>query len=183
MTIASEVVFQTSRPLVWPNAVFGFKGPNFTLTGSPSTFSVGVDMTGFLEQGWQADFQVLSGYAVRPPTENGFEYVCTQAGQTGARQPLWPASPNVQVVDGSVVWTSRAASTASLGTTVASVSLGVPGAGRRIWGDGERAGRISDAQRFIRAAGLELHRLREHHHGRRQSEDRPDHTAGPLTWP
>jgi len=57
---------------------------------------------------------------VRPSKATGYEYECTTAGQTGWREPKFPMTIGATVVDGSVVWTCRALSNASLSTTVAS---------------------------------------------------------------
>ncbi len=44
---------------------------------------------------------------VRPTTSNGFQYECTNAGQTDNEEPDWTttlASPRNTITDGSVVW-------------------------------------------------------------------------------
>ena len=58
---------------------------------------------------------------VRPSVPNGFEYECTAAGQTGAREPRWPVTVAGTITDGSVEWTARAYSTNG-SDTIASVA-------------------------------------------------------------
>jgi len=44
---------------------------------------------------------------VRPTTPNGFQYECTNAGQTDNEEPDWTttlASPRNTITDGSVIW-------------------------------------------------------------------------------
>lgn len=60
----------------------------------------------------------LSGARVRPAIGTGYEYECTTGGRTGAKNVRWPTTIAATVTDGSVVWTCRALSTASLKTTV-----------------------------------------------------------------
>ena len=54
-------------------------------------------------------FAYTLGQSVRPSgaSENGFFYVCTTAGTTGAVAPTWPTRPGERVVDGGVVWECR----------------------------------------------------------------------------
>lgn len=44
----------------------------------------------------------------------GFYYVCTQAGETGHKHPVWPRADGETVADGSVIWTCRAPASAGL---------------------------------------------------------------------
>lgn len=58
---------------------------------------------------------------IRPTIANGFEYECTMAGQSSARrEPDWKSAAGVGLTinDGSIVWTCRAISNASLAKTV-----------------------------------------------------------------
>lgn len=48
----------------------------------------------------------------------GFEFEATTAGETGTAPVRWPKTAGQTVTDGSVVWTARAISTASLLATV-----------------------------------------------------------------
>jgi hypothetical protein len=56
----------------------------------------------------------------KDPRGTGLEYECTQSGVTGGREPVWPKTAGLTVTDGSVVWTARAVSTASLRATISS---------------------------------------------------------------
>jgi hypothetical protein len=42
---------------------------------------------------------------VRPDPPVGFYAICTTAGMTGHRPPIWPRAAALTIVDGSVVWT------------------------------------------------------------------------------
>ena len=58
-----------------------------------------------LAPGWQKNSPYRLLDIVRPPTENGFLYVCTKAGQSGSDENLtWPTKRRGKVKDGSVVW-------------------------------------------------------------------------------
>lgn len=76
--------------------------------------------SGFIRT-WEAGRVFASSVRVRPAKKpNGFEYECTTAGQTGSREPSWPETEGGTVTDGSVVWTCRAISNASLARVIAS---------------------------------------------------------------
>lgn len=55
---------------------------------------------------WQANKVIPLGYYVHPTeaNDNGYVFVCTTAGTTGASEPSWPTSSTVP--DGTVVWTT-----------------------------------------------------------------------------
>ena len=56
---------------------------------------------------------------VRPTTSNGFQYECTNAGQTDNEEPDWTttlSSPETTIVDGSVVWSVKDFGTAASDT-------------------------------------------------------------------
>lgn len=74
-----------------------------------------------LAQRWIAGADVSATYRIRPLTPTGYEYEVTTAGQSGHREPIWPRTAGATVTDGSVTWTCRAVSTASLSATVSSV--------------------------------------------------------------
>lgn len=61
------------------------------------------------------------GVRVRSPIPTGFEYEATTAGRSGGRSFRWPEVLAGTVADGSVIWTAREISTASLESTVSSV--------------------------------------------------------------
>lgn len=58
--------------------------------------------------------------------KSGYEYEATTAGQTGNSEPMWPLTLDATVNDGSVVWTARAISLASLLKILVSVVWTVP---------------------------------------------------------
>lgn len=101
--------------------------------------------TRHLAQYWQPGASVDLSFRVRPRNANGFEYECTSAGQTRAadREPTWPLVPGQTVVDGSVTWTCRLLSTASLSGTVQSVTWtadsGITLSGQSLQGQAARA--------------------------------------------
>lgn len=54
---------------------------------------------------WSATTSKSLDDCVRPSvTRNGFTYRCTQAGTTGANEPVWPTTPDEIVTDGSAIW-------------------------------------------------------------------------------
>src|SRR5665213_911770 len=107
----------------------------------------GIDWTGWLENQWPSGSSVALNAVVRPSAANGFEYLCTQAGQTADQEPQWPLFTGSTVTDGGVVWTCQAASNASLTTTVASV-VWTPPAGIAVGSQsliGQQAAALIDA--------------------------------------
>jgi|SRR5882672_6320278 len=62
----------------------------------------------YLGHTWRPGERFVTTTYVRPSRPNGFEYECTTAGQTGAREPTWPTTVALTVTDGSVIWTCRA---------------------------------------------------------------------------
>jgi len=86
----------------------------------------GIDWTYWVCYRWQPGYSVPLGYVVRPFPWTGFEYICTQAGQTGSYQPAWTTLISEIVVDGDAQWTCQAISTASLLDTVTSASWSAP---------------------------------------------------------
>lgn len=75
-----------------------------------------------LAQRWAPGREFSGTYRVRPISPTGFEYEATTGGQTGRKEPIWPLVIGQTVTDGSVVWTCRAVSTASLSATVSNVA-------------------------------------------------------------
>ena len=82
-----------------------------------------------LETKWRSGTGYSVGAYVRPSVPNGFEYECTNAGQSSVREPSWPttvaASPAASssiVTDGSVEWTCRDFGTNAT-DTISSVSI------------------------------------------------------------
>lgn len=60
-----------------------------------------------LEAIWQPGHAYDVGDYVRPMWPNGFEYECTNAGQTAQDAPDWPVVIASTIDDGSVQWTAR----------------------------------------------------------------------------
>lgn len=83
------------------------------MAGKPLTLTVGesyllrFDFARALEDIWQSAGEYSVGDFVRPSTPNGFEYECTNAGQTDLSEPAWPKTIAATVEDGSVQWTAR----------------------------------------------------------------------------
>ncbi|MBA7508022.1 hypothetical protein ES706_06753 [subsurface metagenome] len=55
--------------------------------------------------------------------ENGFRYVCTTAGTSGASEPAWPTTEGMTKVDSTVTWTTRYGSHLGSGTSGGTLSL------------------------------------------------------------
>jgi hypothetical protein len=53
---------------------------------------------------WLASTAYTVGQAVVPSAANGFVYVCTTAGTTGATAPVFATTEGNEVTDGSVIW-------------------------------------------------------------------------------
>lgn len=85
-----------------------------------------LNLTDVCARTWQAGRVYAAGTRVRPDRRpTGFEYEAT-AGQTGAREPKWPTVAEATVVDGSITWTARAISNASLSRTIVSATWDAP---------------------------------------------------------
>lgn len=59
---------------------------------------------------WRPNEQFALNEYVRPNTPTGFAYQAGAAGTSGAREPKWPTTLALTVVDGSITWTCTAAS-------------------------------------------------------------------------
>lgn len=59
---------------------------------------------------WEATTDYVLGDTVNPTSgkENGFKYVCTVAGTSGASEPAWPTTEGATKTDGTVTWTCYA---------------------------------------------------------------------------
>lgn len=86
------------------------------------TLDYAVDFEPFLVNYWERGMQYTVASRVRPNRANGFEYECTVAGQSAHKEPIWPTTIGQTRIDGSITWTCRAVSSASLRTTI----VGVP---------------------------------------------------------
>lgn len=85
-----------------------------------------LDFTAVASRTWRHGALYGTGVRVRPTRYTGFEFEPTTGGQSGLREPRWPKVIGGTVPDGSIVWTARAVSTASLKKTLASVTWEVP---------------------------------------------------------
>lgn len=56
---------------------------------------------------WAATTSVSNGAVMHPVTPNGFVYVASGAGTTGATEPAWSTDGTTNVSDGSVTWVPR----------------------------------------------------------------------------
>jgi hypothetical protein len=83
-----------------------------------STVKCELDLTPSLVNWHRQGVSYASTARVRIPGVPGLEYECTTAGETGASPIRWPKVAAQTVTDGSVVWTARAISTASLLATI-----------------------------------------------------------------
>lgn len=73
-------------------------------TDQPASFFEAVNPSA-----WTASTAYVFNATARPGVDrNGFTYVCTTAGTSGASEPVWPATANGTVADGTVVWTAHA---------------------------------------------------------------------------
>jgi hypothetical protein len=86
-----------------------------------TTEEFGVDFTARLTRWWEPRRDTSTSTRVRSRMRAGYEYECTTGGQTGLKEPLWPTTVGQTVQEGSVTWTCRAISTASLTSTVSGV--------------------------------------------------------------
>lgn len=60
----------------------------------------------------ETDFE--AGQIVQAQRDTGWYYECTTAGRTSSRYPTWPRAAGITVQDGSVIWTARHPSDASV---------------------------------------------------------------------
>ena len=122
---------QLTTPVLIANQIPGLYSPGseplgqFNIpVGTKSFFAI--DWTYWISIRWQPGYVAAPGYVVRPYPWTGFEYICTQAGQTGAYPPVWPNELGQLVLDGSVLWQAQPLSSASLQTSVVSAVYSAP---------------------------------------------------------
>jgi hypothetical protein len=53
---------------------------------------------------WQANTVYAPYQVVQPTTENGYQYMCIDGGQSGSVEPTWPTTVNDTVSDGGIEW-------------------------------------------------------------------------------
>lgn len=83
------------------------KAPN-----TPTEYAIDVRRTAYTPM--RRDWPYQLGAVVRAPLHTGFYYQCTSPGETGAYAPRLPRAEGETVQDGSVEWTARHPSGASL---------------------------------------------------------------------
>lgn len=62
-----------------------------------------------VDKTWQASTMVALGDVVQPVSSDGYSYICTQAGVTGATAPAWvhpvyPSRTSAEIADGTAKW-------------------------------------------------------------------------------
>jgi hypothetical protein len=63
-----------------------------------------IDLHRYLRSYWIAERVQSAGDYVRSPSVSGFAYQCTQAGETGFKEPAFPRTLGTSVTDGSAQW-------------------------------------------------------------------------------
>lgn len=53
---------------------------------------------------WQANTTYAPFQVVQPTTENGYQYIVIDGGQSGSIEPTWPTTVNNTVTDGGIEW-------------------------------------------------------------------------------
>ena len=53
---------------------------------------------------WQANTTYAPYQVVQPTTENGYQYIVIDGGQSGSTEPTWPTTVNNTVTDGGIEW-------------------------------------------------------------------------------
>jgi len=112
-------------PNIWPFNVRPQPYGEFYLSvGDVERF--GIDFSGMLANRWTMATLASVGTTIRPSVPNGYQYACSQAGQTGATEPFWPPVAGAQLLDGSVQWTAEAVDTTSLEGTLTTANWAAP---------------------------------------------------------
>jgi hypothetical protein len=78
----------------------------------------GIVWTDWLANRWECNTAASAGQVIRPSIANGFQYICTTAGQTSSQEPSWPSYVGGSVLDGSAVWTAQLIDNTSLEDTL-----------------------------------------------------------------
>lgn len=81
---------------------------------------VQIDWHDYLANDWQRGVHYAFGVRIRPrrAEATGFEYEVTTAGVSGSKRPVFPKVEGATVQSGSVTFTARAISNASLRATI-----------------------------------------------------------------
>ena len=93
-TVGGELDIQANGPEASATGYNPAVGSRMFLTLAPSMYPA---------PAWLANHAYTVNTAIQPATPNGFVYVCTVAGTSGASPPTWPTSAGT-VTDGSVTW-------------------------------------------------------------------------------
>lgn len=93
--VIAEYDVQANGP---ENAITGFN-PGFGSRGGIEL----VFTTPYQPPAWQASHAYVVGDVIQPTPANGFTYICTIAGTSGASHPAWPTSTG-SVADGTATW-------------------------------------------------------------------------------
>lgn len=72
---------------------------------------------------WESEQAYAVGDTVVPTVPNGFKYVCTVAGTSGASEPSWPEVVGTTKTDGTVTWTCYSGHHLCSGSNGASLSF------------------------------------------------------------
>lgn len=85
-----------------------------------------INLTEVCARTWQAGRVYAAATRIRPAAKpSGFEYQAT-AGQSGSREPKWPTVAEATITDGSITWTAKAISNASLSRTIVTAVWSAP---------------------------------------------------------
>jgi len=81
----------------------------------------GFNWTRELARKWEPDLPFAAGTKIRPATDEGqtgLQYA-SSGGQSGPTEPPWPSVIAETVLDGTIIWTAEALTTASLTEQIA----------------------------------------------------------------
>ncbi len=86
------------------------ENPEISKTETEVWKAYAIDFGLALQYIWGRGQDYAENDVVRPTRPNGFEYICTVAGQTSKREPVWKKVLGETVIDGSITWTAQAPS-------------------------------------------------------------------------
>ena len=66
--------------------------------------SIGIASIPVADAVWSANTAVAVGFNTTPTVSNGFKYICTTAGTTGATEPTWPTTHGTTVTSGTATF-------------------------------------------------------------------------------
>ncbi len=100
-----------------------------------------------LERTWEPGRVYAAATFVRPRLSTGFEYECTDPGQSASEEPIWPTTIGQTIVDGSVVWACRDQSNAAV-DAVSTSDWAVTPSGPTISGKATNPGALETSAKF-----------------------------------